>query len=72
MLLYVNQRQMGSHESIERTHVSYDGLHLKATILTFHRDRSSPARIAGISSSMAQFLHLTIVLDKLAQQWTGN
>jgi len=36
------------------------------------RDTSSPARTLGASTSMAQFLQLTIALDKLAHRFSTN
>ncbi len=36
------------------------------------RDPSSPVRNLGTSPSMAQFLQLTIALDKLADRFPSN
>jgi hypothetical protein len=38
----------------------------------FRRDSSSPNRTLGTSPSMAQFLQLTIALDKLADRLSTN
>ncbi len=41
-------------------------------IFNFSRDTSSPSRTLGTSTSMAQFLQLTIALDKLADRLSMN